>query len=86
MSSSLRYSTKMKYCCIWFRFCPPKSLIITHHVFSQSQLISASVGRFVARYKNNIVLFSHQFTHQVEFSSLIFFFNILTLNKRCLET
>ena len=59
-----RYSTRMKYRCIWFPFCPPKSIIIIHHVFSQSQLISAAVGHFVgfvARYRNNIVLFSHQF-------------------------
>ena len=33
-----RYSTRMKYRCIGFRFCPPKSIIIIiHHVFSQSR-------------------------------------------------
>ena len=36
-SNVSRYSTRMKYCCIWFRFCPPKSMC---HVFRKANFLS----------------------------------------------
>ena len=50
----------MKYCCIWFRFCPPKSIINSSCVFAKpegNRNFSTFVENFMKAPKSNRLVY-----------------------------